>query len=159
MTQLTNPMPEDEIDIQEAQTAPLRRIGADESSVIISITDAIHAAGLGDGGSFRFVPGAAEELGMVPALGSEQEADGRSEQLTRPIYHEGEGGKTLRLIIPPAVLREIADSDSIDWEDPPEVNVWVGDRMLAFELAESEECTVEIDRDVDVEAGEEGEGQ
>jgi hypothetical protein len=151
-------MPEDEIDIQEAQTAPLRRIRADENSVIVSITDSIHAAGLGDGGSFRFVPGAAEELGMVPAFGSEQEADGRSEQLTRPIYHEGEGGKTLRLIIPPAALREIDDT-VIDWEDPPEVNVWVGDRMLAFELAESEECTVEIDRDVDVEAGEEGEEQ
>lgn len=147
MTQLTNPMAEDEIDIQKVQTVPLRRTGTEESTVIVSITEAIRAAGLGDGGSFRFVPGAVEELGMVPALGSEQEADGRSEQLTRTIYREGAGEKTLRLIIPPPALREIVDPESIDWENPPEIDVWAGDRMLAFELAETEEQTVHIDRD------------
>lgn len=157
MTQLTNPMPEDEISIQKVQTAPLRRTGAEESTVIVSITDAIRAAGLGDGGSFRFVPGAVKELGMVPALGSEEKADGRSEQLTRSIYREGAGEKTLRLIIPPEALREIVDPETIDWDDPPEVGVWAGDRMLAFELAEREERTVEIDRESG--AGEEGEGR
>jgi hypothetical protein len=147
MTQLANPMTEDEIDIQKVQTAPLRRTGAEENTVIVSITEAIRAAGLGDGGSFRFVPGAVEELGMVPALGSEQEADGRSEQLTRTIYREGAGEKTLRLIIPREALTELLDPESIDWEDPPEVNVWAGDRMLAFDLAEPEERTVTIDSD------------
>lgn len=83
---------------------------------------------------------------MVPALGSEQEADGRSERLTRNIYREGADEKTLRLIIPPAVLREIVDPESMDWANPPEVAVWAGDRMLAFELAETEEQTVHIDR-------------
>ena len=139
-------MAEDEVDIQKIQTVPLRRTGAEENTVIVSITEAIRAAGLGDGGSFRFIPGAVEELGMVPALGSEQEADGRSERLTRTIYREGAGEKTLRLIIPPAALRKIVDPESIDWENPPEVAVWAGDRMLAFELAETEEQTVHIDR-------------
>ena len=147
MTRLENPMAADEINIQKVQTAPLRRTGAEENTVIVSITEAIRAAGLDDGGSFRFVPGAIDELGMVPALGSEQEADGRSEQLTRNIYREGAGEKTLRLIIPPAALREIVDPESIDWSNPPEVAVWAGDRMLAFELAEKEEQTVHIDRD------------
>ena len=152
-------MAEDEIDIQKAQTVPLRRIGTDENSVIVSITDAIRAAGLGDGGSFRFVPGAAEELGMVPALGSEQEADGRSEQLTRTIYREGAGEKTLRLVIPQEALAELLDPESIDWEDPPEVNVWAGDRMLAFELAKPEERTVAIDRSEGSEDADNGEDE
>ena len=147
MTQLTHSLAEDETDIQKVQTVPLRRIGTDENSVIVSITDAVRAAGLEDGGSFRFMPGAVEELGMLPALGEEQEVDGRSERLTRNIYREGAGESTLRLIIPPSALREIVDPESIDWEDPPEVNVWAGDRLLAFELAEPEERTVAIDRE------------
>ena len=38
--------------------------------------------------------------------------------------------------------------ETIDWEDRPEVNVWAGDRLLAFEMADPEERTVEVDRDL-----------
>lgn len=145
MTQLKNPMVEDEIDIQKVQTVPFRWTGAEESTVIVSITEAIRVAGLAGGGSFRFDPRAAEELGMVPARGSEQEVDGRSEKLTRNIYREGAGEKTLRLVIPPEAVREIVDPETIDRDNPPEIDVWAGDHLLAFELAEAEERTVHIE--------------
>jgi hypothetical protein len=47
------------------------------------------------------MPEAIEELGMLPALGEEQEIDGRSEKLARNIYQEGASENTFRLIIPP----------------------------------------------------------
>ena len=67
-------------------------------------------------------------------------------ELARNIYREG-AGETFRLIIPPSALREIIDPESIDWKDPPEVDVWAGDRLLAFEMANLEERTVEINRE------------
>ena len=33
--------------------------------------------------------------------------------------------------------------EEIDWDDPPELSVWAGDRMLAFELAESRSMTID----------------
>lgn len=60
-------------------------------------------------------------------------------------------GGTLRLVIPREALAELTDPEDIDWEDPPEVNVWAGDRLLAFELAEPEERTVSIDPDAESE--------
>jgi hypothetical protein len=124
-----------------------RRDKAGESTVVVSITEAIRAAGLEDGGSFRFVPNSIEEIGMLAAIGSEETVDGRSERYARNIRHEGTGGGTLRLVIPHDALSQLIDPESIDWEDPPEVNVWAGDRLLAFEMADPEERTVHIDRD------------
>ena len=148
-------MDESEVDVRKVQTVPLRRTGAEENTVIVSITKAIRAAGLENGGSFRFMPRAVEELGMLPALGEEQEVDGRSEKLARNIYREG-AGETFRLIIPPSALRKIIDPETINWEDPPEVDVWAGDRLLAFEMADPEKRTVEIDREPPQENGENG---
>lgn len=84
---------------------------------------------------------------MLAAIGSEEPGDGRSDRFTRNIRHEGAGGGTLRLALPRDALAELIDPDTIDWEDPPEVNVWAGDRLLALEVAEPEERTVEIDRE------------
>ena len=141
-------MPANEnIDIREVQTAPLRRDKASEGTVIVSITEAIRTAGLEDGGSFRFDPHTVEEIGMLAALGSEQQADGRSDPFARNIRHEGAQGKTLRLVIPREALSQLIDPESIDWDDPPEVNVWAGDRLLAFEMADPEERTIQFDRD------------
>jgi hypothetical protein len=140
-------MSKNEADIREVQTARLRRDKAGESTVVVSVTVAIRAAGLEDGGSFRFVPSSVEEVGMLAAIGSEETVDGRSEPYARNIRHEGTGGGTLRLVIPPDALSQLTDPESIDWEDPPEVNVWAGDRLLAFEMADPEERTVHIDRD------------
>ena len=67
-------------------------------------------------------------------------------------------GQTLRLVIPRDALSELLDPDSIDWDDPPEVSVWAGDRMLAFELAEPEERTVNITREAGGEDTDNGEG-
>lgn len=133
--------------IREVQTATLRRQNPERGTVIVSIPEAIAAAGLEDGGSFRFDPSSVEEIGMLAAIGSEQSVDGRSERYARNIRQEGRYGETLRLVIPHEALSELLDPESIDWENPPEVNVWAGDRLLAFEMADPEERTVSIDRD------------
>lgn len=148
MAMKATPMTESEsADIREVQTATLRRQNPERGTVIVSIPEAIAAAGLEDGGSFRFNPNSVDEIGMLAALGSEESVDGRSERFARNIRQEGRYGETLRLVIPHEALAELLDPESIDWEDPPEVNVWAGDRLLAFEMAHPEERTVNIDRD------------
>jgi hypothetical protein len=137
----------EDVDIQEVQRVPLRRDKTSQQSILVSITEAIRAAGLGNGGSFRFVPSSVDEIGMLVALGNEESVDGRSEQFARNIRTEGQGFETLRLVIPSEALEMIVDTDSIDWDNPPEVNVWAGDRLLAFELANPEERTVPINRE------------
>ena len=150
------PMTESEnANIREVQTATLRRQSPDRGTVIVSIPEAIAAAGLEDGGSFRFDPNSVAEIGMLAALGSEESVDGRSERFARNIRQEGRYGETLRLVIPREALEELLDPEEINWEDPPEVNVWAGDRLLAFELADPEERTVTINR----EAGGDGEDE
>ena len=60
-----------------------------------------------------------------------------------PGYESG----TLRLVIPREALEAIpgfSDVDAVDSEDPPELTLWAGDRMLAFELAER--CSVTVNR-------------
>ena len=150
------PMTEDENDvaIREVQTATLRQHESQSSSSFrVSITPAIRAAGLESGGSFRFMPSEVDELGVLPALGSEESVDGRREPLARNIRREGANQGTLRLVIPREALEAIPgfpDVDAIDPEDPPELTVWAGDRMLAFELAERRSVTVDRDQGGDV---------
>lgn len=141
------PMADDDIPIREVQTATLRRHGS--RSVKVSITEAIREAGLEDGGSFRFDPTAYDELGMVPAIGRRETVDGRRSEnrLTRNIRKEG-ANNTLRLVIPEPVLETLGyDIDEVDWEDPPEVTVWAGPELLAFDRPAAR--TVTVDRDPD----------
>lgn len=131
--------------IREIQTAQLRRESAGENTYLVSVTPAIRAAGLEDGGSFRFDPHAVPELGMLPAIGSEVEVDGRGDPLARNIRQQGTGGQTLRLVIPHEGLEALGiDPATMDDDNPPELNVWVGEQLLAFELPEQRE--VEINR-------------
>ena len=143
----------EEADVREVETVPLRREKSDGQTIVVSITDAIRAAGLGDGGSFRFMPGSVAEIGMLAALGSENSVDGRGEQFARNIRREGGGNYTRRLVIPRDALAELIDPDNIDWEDPPEVTVYAGDRLLAFELANREKRSIRVERDADNSAG------
>lgn len=147
----------EEADVREVETVPLRRAKSDESTVIVSITDATRAAGLADGGSFRFMPGSVAEIGMLAALGSEESVDGRRERFSRNIRSEGSGDYTRRLVVPRDALAELIDPDSIDWDDPPEVTVYAGDRLLAFEIANREERSIHIDRNAEHEEGENNE--
>jgi len=141
------PMSDDEVSIDEIQTVTVReRRSQHGNSIVVSLTPAIRAAGLEGGGWFRFQPEAIDEIGMVPAIGFGPDKDVSSGPLTRKILSEGSG--TLRLHIPEEALEVIPgfpEIDAIEWDDPPELTVWAGDRMLAFELAES--CSVTIDRD------------
>ena len=145
------PMSDDEVSIDEIQTVTVReRQSQSGRLILVSLTPAIRAAGLEAGGSFRFQPGAVDEIGMLPALGFGPDEDISSGPLTRKILAEGTGGQTLRLHIPEEALEAIPgfpEIDAIDWDDPPELTVFAGDRMLAFELAESRSVT--INRDVD----------
>ena len=136
---------EEDVAIREVQTAKLR-LDAHGSSIFITVTEAIRVAGLEDGGSFRFDPATVDELGMLAALGSEERVDGRSNPLARNIKNEG-AGSTLRLVFPQQALEELVDVDEIDWDNPPELNVWAGPRMLAFELPEKR--TVSLSRNDD----------
>lgn len=151
---LRQPMTEDDVSIEKVQTATLRRHESQSSSSArISLTPAIRAAGLEDGGSFRFLPEKVAEFGMLPALGSEESADGRSVPLTRNILREGANKGTLRLVIPREALDAIPDLpafDAIEWDDPPELTVWAGDRVLGFERQQQPESrSVTVDRDAD----------
>ena len=139
-------MTEDEtVDIREVQTVKLRH---SKRSIVVRITDAIKAAGVEDG-SFRFDPYAVEEIGMVPAIAMEERIDGRTDPLTCSIHHEG-AGNTMSVSLPSDVLEALGiDSDEINWDNPPELNVWAGDQLLAFERPD--ERTVQVDRGNDSE--------
>ena len=105
MAMKATPMTESEsADIREVQTVTLRRQNPERGTVIVSIPEAIEAAGLGDGGSFRFDPHTVEEIGMLAAIGSEESVDGRRERYARNIREEGRYGETLRLVIPHEAL-------------------------------------------------------
>jgi hypothetical protein len=138
---------ENDVAIREVQTATLSQHESQSlSSFRASITPAIRAAGLESGGSFRFMPNESDELGMLPALGSEESVDGRRKPLARNIRREGVNQGTLRLVIPREALEAIlgfSDVHVIDPDNPPELAVWAGDRMLAFELAERSSVTVD----------------
>ena len=143
----TRQMTDDEVPIREVQTATVReRPSQHGDAVVVSLTRAIRAAGLEDGGSFRFDPAAVDELGMLPAIGFEEVLPTARNSLVRKILNEGVGGSTLRLHIPEEALEAIPGFppvEEIDWDDPPELSVWAGDRMLAFELAESRSVTID----------------
>lgn len=150
------PMPDEDVPIQQVQRAKLRQHG--NRSVVVAITEAVEVAGRADGGSFRFDPAAYDELGMVPALGSPEEVDGRrsEHELARNVRKEGAG--TLRIVLPEAVLDTLGfEFDEIDWENPPEVSVWAGPDLLAF--GAPEERTVSIDRDLDDQEDDENGGE
>ncbi|ELY58723.1 hypothetical protein [Natronococcus jeotgali] len=137
-------MTEDEkVDIREVQSAKLRKA---KGSIVVRATNAIRAAGLKDG-SFRFDPYAVEEIGMVPAIGTEERIDGRTDPLASSIRFEGDGS-VMMLTVPREVLEALEiDPDDIDWDNPPELNVWAGDRLIAFERPD--ERTVQVDRGED----------
>ena len=86
-----------------------------------------------------------DEIGMLAVLGSKETVDDRSECFARNIRHEGAQGSILRLAIPHEALLELVDVESIDWDNPLEMNVWAGDRMLAFDLVDREERTLPLE--------------
>ena len=128
----------DETAIRHVQTAPIR---ADTNGTYrVTITAAIRAAGLGDGALFRYIPEEVDNLGVVPALGSEGGKGSLRDQRTYTVEGAGETGTALRLSIPEVAL----DALGIDVEDipgpgddgkPPLVDVFAGDRMIAFDAS------------------------
>lgn len=132
------------VTIQPVQTATLRQHGS-KRLYQLTVTTAINAAGLADGGSVRFDLDTLDELGLVPAIGSTQESDGRRREaaLTRNIITEGQGN-VYRITIPHAVLAALGiDLETINWDDPPTFTVYAGDRVLALELPTEQQIMIE----------------
>ena len=142
-------MTDDSFPITEIGTVPIRY---HSSTYRVSITDAVERAGLEDGGAFIFDPDAIDELGgLLPALGTENKADGRRSKFGRSIAVEGnEQRRVFRIAIPPEALEELGyDLDEVraaDEEDNPlGITVHAGPELLAFERPS--EQTISVDRD------------
>ena len=129
---------DENVPIRHVQTVPIRYEdrGDGKGRYQVGITPAIRAAGLDVDGMFRFIPEEADELGVVPALGSE-EGDGhlRDNRTYSVSYTGSKENKALRLTIPEAAL------EALDIEPDPEVakagelpllDVYAGDHMIAF---------------------------
>ena len=131
---------DDETAIRHVQTAPIRE--DTNGTYRVTITAAIRAAGLGDGALFRYIPEEVDNLGVVPALGSEGGKGSLRDQRTYTVEGAGETGTALRLSIPKAALDalgidvEVIPGPGADHgEMPPLVDVFAGDRMIAFDVS------------------------
>lgn len=127
---------DDETAIRHVQTAPIRE--DTNGTYRVTITAAIRAAGLGSGALFRYIPEEVDNLGVVPALGSDGGAGSVRDQRTYTVEGGGETGDALRLTIPESALDALGiDVEAIGTDDgmPPLVDVFAGDRMIAFDAS------------------------
>ena len=130
---------DNETAIRHVQTAPIRE--DTNGTYRVTITAAIRAAGLGGGALFRYSPEEVDNLGVVPALGSNGGAGSVRDQRTYTVEGGGETGGALRLTIPETALDALGiDIEAIpgpgtDDEMPPLVDVFAGDRMIAFDAS------------------------
>ncbi|HET7322756.1 MAG TPA: helix-hairpin-helix domain-containing protein, partial [Halococcus sp.] len=129
-TEAESEQSDENVPIRHIQTV---RIGCDERGRIrLQLTEAIRAAGLGGGDAmFRYIPEEAENLGVVPALGMEESItsprDGRT-------YSVDSAGGRNRLEIPEDVLTALdIDIDAVKAGNGPLLDVFAGDRMIAFD--------------------------
>ena len=123
----------------ENENVPIRhiqtvRIGCDERGRIrLQLTEAIRAAGLGDSDDvmFRYVPEEVDNLGVVPALGMEESVTSPRDSRTYSV--DNAGGRN-RLEISEDVLTALdIDIDAVKAGDGPLLDVFAGDRMIAFD--------------------------
>jgi hypothetical protein len=148
----------------ENENVPIRhiqtvRIGCDERGRIrLQLTEAIRAAGLGDSDDvmFRYVPEEVDNLGVVPALGMEESVTSPRDSRTYSV--DNAGGRN-RLEISEDVLTALdIDIDAVKAGNGPLLDVFAGDRMIAFD--KSNAIAVPIDAlpdDYEGDANEDGE--
>jgi hypothetical protein len=128
---------DDETAIRHVQTAPIHKDTNGTYRVVV--TAAVRMAGLGQGALFRYIPEEVDNLGVVPALGSE---DGEGSLRDQRTYTVEKTATALRLTIPRAALdalgidtEAIPDPGADHNEQPPLVDVFAGDRMIAFDAS------------------------
>jgi hypothetical protein len=127
------------IPIRHVQTVPIQYEdrGDGKGRYHVGITPAIRAAGLDSDGMFRFIPEEADELGVVPALGSEEGEGHTRDSRTYSVRYTGsKEDKALRLTIPDDALAALGielDSEAAQAGELPLLDVYVGDYMIAFD--------------------------
>ena len=123
----------------ENENVPIRhiqtvRVGCDERGRMrLQLTEAIRAAGLGDSDDvmFRYVPEEVDNLGVVPALGMEESVTSPRDSRTYSV--DNAGGRN-RLEISEDVLTALdIDIDAVKAGNGPLLDVFAGDRMIAFD--------------------------
>ena len=102
---------------------------------VVGATKAIRAAGLDGDSMFRYIPEEAENLGVVPALGSEGGEGYTRDSRTYSVHDNGNKYASYRLTIPEAVLDALdvpLDPEAAKNDELPMLDVYAGDRMIAF---------------------------
>lgn len=104
----------------------------------VSITPSIRAAGLDGDAVFRFIPEEADELGVVPALGSEEGGGNRRDNRTYSV-RPGATDSTLRLTVPEAALEALGiETEAAQGDELPMLDVYSGDYMIAFDKSSAQ---------------------
>ena len=111
-----------------------------------TVTEAVRAAGLEEGASFQFQPYEIEELGLIPALGAAPDEDAPKDRHTR--IATGDGGTSMRLAMPAEVVETLEQHTEREHEPDDDefrllVDVFAGERMIAFAPAEAIEIPIE----------------
>lgn len=149
----------DESPIKHVQTARIRyEEGHDRYR--LTLTPAIRAAGLGEDAVFRFIPEEVDNLGVVPALGSEDASGHVRDNRTYSVISGGATGDAFRLQIPEAALDALGIDTSTaaaETDDLPLLDVYAGDRMIAFDRSSAIAIPIdalpgEYERDTDGES-------
>lgn len=157
-------MPTDEMEdapFRHVQTAKIRH-GSEYNQYRLTLTKAIRAAGLGVNAMFRYLPEEVDELGLVPALGSEG-GGLHNDDRTYSVAGEGKTGAALRLQIPEEALNALdidTDYEAAQAGELPLLDVYAGDRLLAFD--KSSDRTIPTDQlpaDLDVAGDIKGKGE
>lgn len=132
--------------IQHVQTVEVRE-RTDNDGYRATVTEAVRAAGLEEGSSFQFQPYEIDELGLIPALGAGPNENAPKDRHTR--IATGDGGSSLRLAMPGEVIEALEQHTEREHEPDDDdefrllVDVFAGERMIAFAPAEAIEIPTE----------------
>ena len=142
----------EEIELRHVTTTPIHR---EKTQALIAVTKAVNVAG--PTGSYTWAPHLAEDLGVIPAKGSEKRRGGRGSKYARKVQHRGAKTSPSYLIsLPDSVLdklgltlEEIGEADDAD--TPYMVDVYAAPGYFAVRPQHTMRVTVS-DSDFDPEA-------
>lgn len=135
---------DENVPIRHVQTARVR-YDDQTGQFKLTLTPAIRAAGLDQNAMFRFIPEEVDNLGLVPALGSKSGTGNLRDERTYSVSPAGAAGEVLRLQIPEDALDALGiDTDAAKEDEAPLLDVFAGDRMIAFDKSNAIAIPVEI---------------